>query len=115
MTLPNLVDVSSTELRTRIPRGKTDGLLAPAVLGYILRKHLYGTNLDLKRLSITELRPIALSYLKAKRIPHVLGTEKTAAALAEKYGADTRKARVAALLHDSTKRLSLDEQLALCE
>ena len=115
MTLPNLVDVSSTELRTRIPRGKTDGLLAPAVLGYILRKHLYGTNLDLKRLSITELRPIALSYLKAKRIPHVLGTEKTAAALAEKYGADTRKARVAALLHDSTKRLSMDEQLALCE
>ena len=103
MTLPNLVDVSSTELRTRIPRGKTDGLLAPAVLGYILRKHLYGTNLDLKRLSITELRPIALSYLKAKRIPHVLGTEKTAAALAEKYGADTRKARVAALLHTTGK------------
>ena len=114
MTLPNLVDVSSTELRTRIPRGEAGGLLAPAVLGYILREHLYGTNLDLKRLNITELRPIALSYLKAKRIPHVLGTEQTAVALAEKYGADVRKARVAALLHDSTKRLSLDEQLALC-
>ncbi len=115
MTLPNLVDVSSTELRARIPKGETEGLLAPAVLGYIFRKHLYGTNLDLKRLTLEELRPIALSYLKAKRIPHVLGTEQTAKALAEKYGADVHKARFAALLHDSTKRLSMEEQLALCE
>ena len=115
MTLPNLVDVSSTELRERIPRGETEGLLAPAVLGYILREHLYGTNLDLKRLTLEELRPIALSYLKAKRIPHVLGTEQTAKALAEKYGADVEKARFAALLHDATKRLSMAEQLALCE
>lgn len=120
MTLPNLVDVSSTELRERIPRGETEGLLAPAVLapavlGYILREHLYGTNLDLKRLTLEELRPIALSYLKAKRIPHVLGTEQTAEALAKKYGADVFKARFAALLHDATKRLSMAEQLALCE
>ncbi len=114
MTLPDLVEVSSTELRARIPCLATEGLLAPAVLGYILREHLYGTNLDLKRLKVEELRPIALSYLKAKRIPHVLGTEMTAAALAEKYGADIRKARVAALLHDSTKRLSMEEQLAMC-
>ena len=115
MTLPNLVDVSSTELRERIPKGKTAGLLAPAVLGYILREHLYGTNLDLKRLSLEELRPIALSYLKAKRIPHVLGTEQTAKELAERYGANVEKARFAALLHDATKRLSMEEQLALCE
>ena len=115
MTLPNLVDVSSTELRERIPRGETEGLLAPAVLGYIMREHLYGTNFDLKRLSLQELRPIALSYLKAKRMPHVLGTEQTAEALAKKYGADIHKARIAALLHDSTKRLSMEEQLALCE
>ncbi len=114
MTLPNLVDISSTALRARIPQGKTAGYLAPAVLGYIMREHLYGTNFDLKRLSLEELRPIALSYLKAKRIPHVLGTEQTAMALAEKYGADVHKARFAALLHDSTKRLSMEEQLALC-
>ena len=35
--------------------------------------------------------------------------------LAEKYGADVEKARVAALLHDCTKKLNLREQLALCE
>ena len=83
--------------------------------GYVLREHLYGTNLDLKRLSLEELRPIALSYLKAKRIPHVLGTEQTAKELAERYGANVEKARFAALLHDATKRLSMEEQLALCE
>ena len=115
MTLPNHVDVSSTELRARIPKCETDGLMAPAVLGYIYRKHLYGTNLDLKRLTLEDLRPVALSYLKAKRIPHVLGTEQTAKALAEKYGADVEKARFAALLHDATKRLSMEEQLAMCE
>lgn len=85
------------------------------MLGYVYRKHLYGTNLDLKRLTLEELSPVALSYLKAKRIPHVLGTEQTAKALAEKYGADVHKARFAALLHDSTKRLSMEEQLAMCE
>ena len=66
-------------------------------------------------LPLRELRPIALSYLKNKRIPHVLGTEQEAVRLAERYGADVTKARVAALLHDCTKKLDMAEQLALCE
>ena len=94
---------------------KPDEIVRYAGLGYIYRKHLYGTNLDLKRLTLEDLRPIALSYLKAKRIPHVLGTEQTAKALAEKYGADVEKALFAALRHDATKRLSMEEQLAMCE
>ena len=80
-----------------------------------LREHLYGTNLDLKRLTVQQLRPIALSYLKAKRCAHVLGTAATAVKLAEKYGADVHRAEVAGLLHDCTKKLSMPEQLALCE
>ena len=115
MVLPNVVDISSTALRRAIPAGQGGRYLAPAVLGYILREHLYGTNLNLRRLKLQELRPVALSYLKAKRIAHVLGTEETAVKLAEKYGADVDKARVAALLHDCTKRLTMEEQLALCE
>jgi len=114
MLLPNLVEISSTDLRAALPALEGERYLAPAVYGYILREHLYGTNLDCKRLSLQELRPVALSYLKAKRIPHVLGTEATAAELARRYGADEHKARVAALLHDCTKRLDMDEQLALC-
>ena len=44
----------------------------------------------------------------------MLGTEQEAIRLAERYGADVEKARVAALLHDCTKKLDMDEQLALC-
>ncbi len=115
MTLPNLVEISSTELRAGMVSGESEKMLAPQVYGYILREHLYGTNLDLKHLTIPQLRPIALSYLKAKRCTHVLGTAATAVKLAEKYGADAHRAEVAGLLHDCTKKLSMAEQLALCE
>jgi len=69
----------------------------------------------LKNLTTPQLRATALSFLKNKRIPHVLGTEQEAVRLAERYGADVEKARVAALLHDCTKKLNMEEQLALCE
>ena len=61
-----------------------------------------------------ELRPIALSYLKPKRMPHVLGTEQEAVRLARRYGGNEIQARIAALLHDCTKKLDMPEQLALC-
>ncbi len=115
LTIPGVIDVSSTELRQKLAEGKGGALLPPAVYGYILRQGLYGTNADLKNLSISQLRPVALSYLKHKRIPHVLGTEQEAIRLAERYGADVEKARVAALLHDCTKKLDMDAQLALCD
>ena len=114
LTIPGVVDVSSTELRTMLARGEGGNLLPPAVYGYILREGLYDTRADLKHLPLRTLRPVALSYLKHKRIPHVLGTEQEAIRLAERYGADVDKARVAALLHDCTKRLDMEEQLALC-
>ena len=114
LTVPGVIDVSSTELRQKLAAGKSGTLLPPAVYGYILRNRLYGTDADLKHLTLSQLRPVALSYLKHKRIPHVLGTEQEAIRLAERYGADVEKARVAALLHDCTKKLDMPEQLALC-
>ncbi|MBR5471693.1 MAG: bis(5'-nucleosyl)-tetraphosphatase (symmetrical) YqeK [Oscillibacter sp.] len=114
LTIPGVVDVSSTEIRAALVKGTGAELLAPAVYGYILRHGLYGTGADLKNLPLEQLRPVALSYLKHKRIPHVLGTEQEAIRLAQRYGADVEKARVAALLHDCTKRLSMEEQLVLC-
>ena len=114
LTIPGVIDVSSTELREKLAKGEGGNLLAPAVYGYILRERLYNTGADLKRLPISLLRPVALSYLKHKRIPHVLGTEQEAIRLAERYGADVEKARVAALLHDCTKKLDMPAQLALC-
>ena len=114
MTIPGVVEISSTELRDRLAKGEGGHLLAPAVYGYILREGLYGTDADLKHLPLQQLRPVALSYLKGKRVPHVLGTEQEAIRIAQRYGADVQKARVAALLHDCTKKLEMDEQMALC-
>ena len=115
LTIPGVIDVSSTELREKLAKGEGGNLMAPAVYGYILREGLYNTHADLKHLSLSHLRPVALSYLKYRRIPHVLGTEQEAIRLAERYGADVEKARRAALLHDCTKKLDMPAQLALCE
>ncbi len=113
---PQVVELSSTEVRTALTDGRGGGeeLLPPPVWGYILRERLYGTHADLTHLTPDKLRPVALSYLKPKRMPHVLGTESEAVRLARRYGADETQARVASLLHDCTKKLDMDEQLALC-
>ena len=115
LSIPGVVDVSSTELRERLARGEGGNLLAPAVYGYILREGLHGTAADLKSLSLEQLRPVALSCLNHRRIPHVLGTEQEAIHLAERWGCGVEKARRAALLHDCTKKLDLPQQLALAE
>jgi len=115
LTIPGVVDISSTELRERLAKGNGSEFLAPAVYGYVLREGLYRTGADMKNLTLEQLRPVALSYLKHRRIPHVLGTEQEAIRLAQRYGADVEKARRAALLHDCTKKLEMEEQMALCE
>ena len=114
LTIPGVVDVSSTRLREQLARGAGGELLAPAVYGRILRDKLYGTDADLKHLPLKNLRPVGLSYLKHRRIPHVLGTEQEAIRLAERYGGDVDRARRAALLHDCTKKLDMEAQAALC-
>ena len=111
---PHVVEISSTALREALACGGGREYLSEPVYGYILRRGLYGTAADLKNLTPDALRPIALSYLKPKRMPHVLGTEQEAAFLAQKYGADETAARIAALLHDCTKKLDLEQQLSLC-
>ena len=114
LSVPGMVEISSTQLRELLAEGSGGQFLAPAVYGAVLRDGLYGTGEDLTRLPPEKLRPTALSFLKHARIPHVLGTEQEAVRLALRYGADVDRARTAALLHDCTKRLEMDEQLALC-
>ena len=114
LSVPGMVEISSTQLRELLAEGGGGQFLAPAVYGAVLRDGLYGTGEDLTRLPPEKLRPTALSFLKHARIPHVLGTEQEAVRLALRYGADVDRARTAALLHDCTKRLEMDEQLALC-
>ena len=115
LTVPGVIDISSTRLRELLAKGQGAQFLPPAVYGYILREHLYHTNADLKHLTLSQLRAAALSYLKRERVPHVLGTEQEAIRLALRYGGDVEKARRAALLHDCTKRLDREAQLQLCQ
>ena len=111
---PDIVDISSTRLRALLAAGEGREFLAPAVYGYIIRKGLYGVHYDRKRLPDRELRACSYSMIRAKRIAHVQGTEAEAARLARRWGADEEKARRAAILHDCTKYLDMEEQLQLC-
>ena len=85
ITLPGLVDVSSTRLRELLARGEGQEYLLPQVYGYILMNRLYGTHADLKRLELPELRACSYSMIRAKRVPHVMGVEEEAVRLAERW------------------------------
>ena len=111
ITLPGLVDISSTRLRELLGRGEGREYLLPAVYGYILMNHLYGTQVHLKCLDLPELRACSYSMIRHKRVAHVMGVEEEAVKLAKFWGADPELARHAAILHDCTKYLGLEDQL----
>lgn len=115
MSIPELVEISSTEIRERMGRGEGAEYLHEAVYGYILREKLYGTFANLKRLTNEEMRCVSYSMVKAKRLPHIRGTEEEAVKLALRWGGDPEKLRRAAILHDCTKYFSREEHLATCE
>ena len=56
-----------------------------------------------------------LSRLSERRRTHSLNVSAEAVRLAEKYGADVEKARLAGLLHDVTKETDFDLQLQMIE
>lgn len=115
ITLPGLVDVSSTQLRDLLAREKGREYLLPSVYGYILMNRLYGTSTVLKELELPELRACSYSMIRHKRVAHVMGVEEEAVRLAKFWGADPELARHAGILHDCTKYLELAPQLHLCE
>ena len=114
ITLPGLVDISSTRLREQLENGGGGQYLLPSVYGYILMHRLYGTKADLKNLDLNQLRACSYSMMRAKRIPHVMGVEEEAVKLAQRWGAEAELARRAGILHDCTKYYELPEQLEIC-
>ena len=54
------------------------------------------------------------SMLSEKRYIHSIGVSETAVKMAQKYGADVEKARIAGLLHDCAKNLSYEDSLKKC-
>ena len=114
IALPELVDISSTQLRDGLSQGLGRSYLVPAVYGCILMHDLYGVSADLKNLDLPELRACSYYMMKQKRVPHVMGVEEEAVKLARYWGADETLARRAGILHDCTKYWTLEENKELC-
>ena len=66
-------------------------------------------------LSIEELLAKIKAQMSEKRFQHILGVEKAAVALAEKYDVNVHKSSLAALLHDYAKETADDIFLELIE
>ncbi len=91
------LEVSSTEIRGIIAKnGKNSDLIDSKILGYIKENALYDDGLN-------EYREIITAKLDAYRLHHSECVSECAATLAENYGADVEKARLAGLLHDVMK------------
>ena len=114
IALPELVDISSTQLRDGLSQGLGRSYLVPAVYGCIMMHDLYGVSADLKHLDLPELRACSYYMMKQKRVPHVMGVEEEAVKLARYWGADETLARRAGILHDCTKYWTLEENKELC-
>mgnify|MGYP003289538403 CR=1 FL=1 len=92
------LEVSSTELR----RGEKPELLDGEVVKYIKDNGLYDDGLS-------SFRNILKEKLDGYRLNHSECVSECAAVLAEKYGADVEKARLAGLMHDVMKNASETE------
>ena len=110
-----VVDISSTQLRRMLAFECAAPFLPQGVGDYIQSHGLYGVGKSLRNLPMEELEPVVVSLLKPSRVRHVLGCRDTAAALAEKWGADVTDAARAGMLHDITKALDGPLQLTLCQ
>ncbi len=95
-------EVSSTQVRTELVKNENSSLIPSEVLGYINEKNLYDDGLK-------EYRKLICEKLDDARIFHSECVSECAAALAEKYGADAEKARLAGLLHDVMKNATKEE------
>ena len=110
-----VVDISSTQLRRMLVVRCAAPFLPKGVEDYIRDHGLYGTSKSCRNLPMEELERVVISLLKPSRVRHVLGCRDTAAALAERWGADVTDAVRAGMLHDITKALDGPLQLTLCQ
>ncbi|MBR5261582.1 MAG: nicotinate (nicotinamide) nucleotide adenylyltransferase, partial [Oscillospiraceae bacterium] len=103
------VEISSSEVRAMLPQREGNEYLSDEVYSFIIQKRLYNAKPNFEW-----LREKAYSMLKPSRIAHVKGCEEEAVRLARRFGGNKEDAAEAAILHDITKKLSLEEQRAKC-
>ena len=100
-------ELSSTQVRFYIKSNLDCAqVVSPEVLDYIREHDLYDDGFD-------RYHELVGSMLDSARVYHSECVCESAGILAEKYGADPEKAKLAGLLHDITKRLHSDEQTDL--
>ena len=107
-------DISSTQVRASFkitnPQYRVSPDCPAGVIQYAEDNHLY----DVNPLTEDEMLSLLRLELKPKRIVHSLGVRDTAVELAKIHGYDENKARLAGLMHDCAKYLSLEDKLELC-
>ena len=109
------VEVSSTRIRRLLILGGAEKYVPEPVLKVIAEQKLYGVGRNYCGLSNEQLRDVAISLLKPKRVNHVLGCAETAVKLARRWGGDETVALRAGLLHDVTKAIDGEDQLLLVD
>lgn len=102
--------MSSSEIRSKLRLRMGAELLEEEVYRHIIRKGYYEALPEL-----SWLRSEAYQLMSSTRVAHAAGCESEAVMLAMHWGEDPEAAATAGILHDITKKLSLDEQLILCE
>ena len=111
-------DVSSTELREQIRKGPLPRTVPAKVLREVLAKGLYGVQFDASRGKTErerELITLLSKRLSEKRLHHSIAVMEEMERLAQRYGLDVARARIAGLVHDCTKDETFENQLRLCE
>jgi len=102
--------MSSSDIRSKLRLRMGSELLEQEVYRLIIRKGYYEALPEL-----TWLRNEAYPLMSSTRVAHAAGCESEAVMLAMHWGEDAEAAATAGILHDITKKLSLEEQLILCE
>ncbi len=105
--------ISSTEIRALVRENQPlERLVPPEVEAYIEAHQLYAAQREYRDVE-EQYRDILRGRLTPKRYRHSLAVAEQAEHLAEKYGADPKKARTAGLLHDILKDTDGDSQLQI--
>ena len=71
--------------------------------------------MSISAMTVEDCKKIIRKRLGDYRYQHSVNVSKCAADLAEKYGADPHKAKIAGILHDATKETPYPEQLQMME
>ena len=111
-----MLNISSTYIRSAFDRGRPVSSIMPCEAeNYARMNGLYGAvKPDMSAIHFGWAESQLEKRLSPKRFKHTRGVVIEAEKLAAHYGADTEKARWAALLHDCTKEYSADKKRNLC-